>query len=350
MKQMKVTAAVLLAFCAMVSQSWASQGGITIRDNETVKQETGTQRWEDFTGNRTLDEPQFGAVYEELKNQAEGGDSLSTIRIYMLLIGNCLNRDQTVRILEDGFFSELIPELKKTGVLEEDYALPEGTVPMAANISREGIPDMAVSSHDYPGLNKEALDALIRFTTDQEERNAYINIPAGTEDFQISGRALSFTFYNMEPYDINFLGEDGYADVSWHMAGMFTRDGDWYDLKVMHDDGHIQFALDSPLPRPAKVTVRMPEANTKYNTYYLDGSFAATYHSDGNGYITMAVTGKEDSVTVAKEIVTQETGVHSKSQAEDRTEKQEKSIYPFIIGAFTSIILLGSAWAVRRRK
>lgn len=134
------------------------------------------------------------------------------------------------------------------------------------------------------------------------------------------------------------------------MAGMLTRDGNWYDLKVMHDEGRIEFALDPPLPRPATVTVRMPEANTKYNTYYLDGSFAATYHSDGNGYITMTVTGKADSVTVAKEIVTQETGVHSKSQAEDGIEKQKKSIYPFIIGVFTSIILLGSAWAVRRRK
>jgi hypothetical protein len=350
LKRIKITAAVLLVSWAMVSQSWASQDGIAIQDNETAKQETETPRWEDFTENRTLDETQFSTVYEELKNQAEGGDSLSTIRIYLLLIGNCLNRDQTVRILEDGFFSELIPELKKAGILEEDYTLPEGTVPVAANISREGIPDMEMPSHDYPGLNEEALDALARFTMDQEERNAYINIPAGTEDSQISGRILSFTFYNMEPYDINFLGEDGYTDISWHMAGMLTRDGNWYDLKVMHDEGRIEFALDPPLPRPATVTVRMPEANTKYNTYYLDGSFAATYHSDGNGYITMTVTGKADSVTVAKEIVTQETGVHSKSQAEDGIEKQKKSIYPFIIGVFTSIILLGSAWAVRRRK
>ncbi|MCD8083467.1 MAG: hypothetical protein LUE86_08210 [Clostridiales bacterium] len=321
MRRNLILAGLCLALLFVPNTSaFAAETGVTVIEQEKETQETAEkQSWEDGDEEEPyFTEGQFAGYYQTLKKKIDSGtdNGMAAIKLYLLLIGGSVSEEDVRSVLEDGYLTEYISDFKSAGTLSEDYLLPKEVDKKPVTVPMDGEPTAALPGHDYGGITEYAENALKLFSSDDIERNAYINIPETTDQTTISGETISFTYFNMEPFDINFLSGSGYASVNWHFANMVLQDDLLVDLKVEHDEEHIRFFLgDATLPYSAAVSIKMESPNTRYNAYGENGTFRETYITDKNGYLVMNVTSDADSVTLAKEVVSEKIDTASVSNA-----------------------------------
>lgn len=311
-------AAVLSLLC--VSNAFAGTAGINMVEQEKSNiNDTETEEEQELK--YYFSDEEFEEYVKYMLTEAENRQE-AAMKLYLFIVTGGASKEQAVSVLEKGYFTEFIDDLKSVGAIPEDYVLPDTIQPIpAAMASSEPYeaPEPVEVKERYEELDEKAEKAFRQFCCDEEDENAGLNISAGAEDKTISGNILSLSFYNAEPSDINFITEDGFSDVSWHFGNVLVRENDKVNLAVDHDEEHIEFHLGRVrFPYPAQVMIRMDSPDSKYNLYEKDGKFRETLISDRRGYITMAVSGNDASCVVAKEVVS--------TEAAGREDKEEVKV------------------------
>ena len=347
-------AALLCSVFTILCHSTAYADGAGIILNEIPKYLDAVTNIEEEDVKTFLTDEEFKQYADYMLRQTDD-PAESTMKLYLFITGGAATRKQTEDLIREGYFHDCIDDFKAAGVLDEDYVIPLGVLPIKMTeikpVTRMSgtVPEDA--EHDFDGITEDAEQALRSLYCDDVSGNVWINIPAGSTDKFISGKVLSLNLYNIEPTDINLLSDDGYSDVSWHFENVLVKEDSEIDLSVEHDESHIEFSLGkNTFHYPARVMIRMQEPEAKYNIYEKTGRFRETLMSDRKGYITMEVSDQSASCNVAVERIDAATA----SDADDtkteivkpETEEPDMTALQMLVTAIGIMMFgfLGIAW------
>ena len=255
---------------------------------------------------------EFNAMYEAEKavvlsgNESEAQTALSDL--YHLALYRGMTSTQLQRVLNEGFLVDNIDDLKKAGILDEDFTLDlaEGTPTYSydteKNVTQVDYADVEwpdtdpVKNHNFPEINTEAELALLNSTSDLYADNTYIQVRDSGKNKTINGMVFNAATLNGTTGIYIDFTDDDYKVVKyrWYPTGWMVASTSEYNLGIEYDETHIHFNAQQALPRQAGIFVKMEEPEMKYNLFYSDGSLMGSYTSDENGYIYFTVKDATD--------------------------------------------------------
>ncbi len=191
--------------------------------------------------------------------------------------------------LNKGFYIENIDLLKESGAIPEDYSLPESVSsnelyePMEFGDYSESV----ARGHSFNDLDDYAFDAILDFTSDEEDDNCYIDSLASSEKKSIKGTILNNSSYNNENIYISFLNDDRNEILYSYKFSKWISDTEYeLNLGINIENNEIKFDQNSIIPNDVEIAIKMDKADMNYNIY-KDDTYIETCMSDENGFITM---------------------------------------------------------------
>lgn len=319
---------------------------------------TTTYAAEDITEETQLEpyftDDEFKDFYDTCKERYEHGEPNAIYEVYIMMCGGGCTEEQIKTVLNEGYLTEFIDELKRSRLIPEEYTLPDDieikpTPELPNTVMEEDDPLWNTSEDETQVYVHEvsetaSLDAqkiMVDLMNDDVKGNAYVTCPADSEDKRLFGQMLEASTMTGDPLTIYYM-DDSHAAYMWYFASILYTKRDYLDLTVNYDGHTLSYDLGDTLKHPAQLGVyvgKEKDKNMQVNLITKDGSIEYTLKIDRDGYITIPEVYSSGNYTVFKEEITT-AQPQTTDSTEDVTPRKELNKIAGISNKFTVILML----------
>ncbi len=269
---------------------------ITVYEENTEEEEDthGFEYGKDGAYFRTQEE--FEAYYKGIKDRLveDPKNEGAFVELYHFVSVGGASQAQAMSILNDGYLREYVKEFKESGVLPEDYTVPNDgkTVKTVMTFDSEGasLYDASTIAHYFNDIDDTTIDAIAALLFDTDPSDAYVTISDYRNvNTKLPIGLITTSGYNRESLMIDFMDIDrGIVRHGWTFEHIImTGTNADVDLAVGLTDDEVTFDLGMKLVQPVELHFYAGEANTDYNVTDLDTNEVQKITSNENGLVSI---------------------------------------------------------------